>query len=110
MVSLCQRGFWPGDVVRLRVYCGGNQQNVIAVNNEVVDAVNCRGVTQRLSRCGRRVRRDVIFKFHPLFALCCSRLDDVVLRGGNPLTLPWNLIIGFPTVDRVCPLNLFDGN
>ena len=59
-------------VVRLRVCCGGDQRNVIAVNNEVDDTVNCRSVTQRSSRCGRRVRRNVFFKFCPLLALLLS--------------------------------------
>ena len=46
MVSPCPHGFKPDDVVRLRVYYGSDQRNVIAVNDEVVDAANCRGVTQ----------------------------------------------------------------
>ena len=62
-------GFRPGNDVRLSVYCCGVQWNVIAVNNEVANAVNCRGVTQQSSRCGRRVRRHVFFKFCPLLAL-----------------------------------------
>ena len=32
-------------IARLRVYCGGDQRNVIAVNDEVDDTVNCRSVT-----------------------------------------------------------------
>ena len=54
------------------------------MNNEVVDAVNCHGVTQRSSRCGRHIRRNVFFKFCPLWRYC-SRPGDIVRHGGIPM-------------------------
>ena len=48
--------FGQATFVPIRVYCGSDQRNIIAVNNKGEDMVNYCGVTQRSSHCGRRGR------------------------------------------------------
>ena len=62
-----------GDVVRLRVYCGGDQWNLIAVNDEVADAVNCRGGRDAAIETLRPSRlKESVFQNSPPFALLLS--------------------------------------